>query len=62
MIYFLNQFIAHFIQMEFVRIAERQNAERALRHKKYRRKDWMIAGTVELDYNELYGTISICLL
>jgi hypothetical protein len=31
--------------MEFVRIAERQNAERALRHKKYRRKDWMIAGT-----------------
>jgi hypothetical protein len=30
--------------MEFVRIAERQNAERAQRHKKYRRKDWVIAG------------------
>lgn len=32
-------------QMEFVRIAEKQNQERAVRHKKYRRKDWGIAVT-----------------
>jgi len=31
--------------MEFIHMAERQNQERALRHKKYRRKDWMIAGS-----------------
>ena len=35
--------------MEFVRIAERQNADRAKRHKKYRRKDWVIAGWLTVD-------------
>ena len=41
--------------MEFVRIAERQNAERALRHKKYRRKDWVIAGTCFFIAIAIYG-------
>lgn len=29
--------------MEFVRIAERQNAERAKRHSKHRKRDWIVA-------------------
>lgn len=43
------------IQMEFVRIAERQNAERAQRHKKYRRKDWVIAGSCFTIALTIYG-------
>jgi hypothetical protein len=41
--------------MEFVRMAERQNQQRALRHKKYRRKDWMIAGTCFAIAISIYG-------
>ncbi len=33
------------IQMDFVKKAERSNAERAVRHRFFRRSDWVIAGT-----------------
>ena len=42
-------------QMEFVRMAERQNSERAQRHKKYRRKDWIIACTCFAIATSIYG-------
>ena len=41
--------------MEFVRLAERQNLERAQRHKKYRRKDWLIASICFFIAISIYG-------
>lgn len=45
----------NYFQMEFVRLAEKQNLERAVRHKKYRRKDWLIAGTCFILAVSIYG-------